>query len=227
CAKMADKPNPFLDEANKNPPPSYEPRGAIHGHGNSEKYKALTGEEEADVTAAAAVNPGIETSDPKKMIYSGSGILINKRPSQKRLIFRFCTLLTSFGALMCMAGAPLYSKKSSPPSGANEAAIVFTYIVSSVSTIVSLFFVVLYFMRLLKDANKVSRWILHGIDLVLVVSYGCLMVYLIKGFSCKPGTEDGWCDFYNFSIFFTVLCFLLYVVSFFWDLAGTFKIVKK
>ncbi|CAG8489844.1 4431_t:CDS:2 [Acaulospora morrowiae] len=201
---MADKPNPFLDEANKNPPPSYEPRGAIHGNGNSEKYKALTGEE-ADATAAASVNPGIETSDPSKLVYSGSGVLINKKPSQKRLVFRFCTFLTSFGALMCMAGAPLYSKKSSPPNGANGAAIVFTYI----------------------DANKVSRWILHGIDSVLAVSYGCLMVYLIKGFSCKPGTEDGWCDFYNFSIFFTVLSFLLYVVSFFWDIAGTFKIVKK
>ncbi|CAG8476071.1 7262_t:CDS:10 [Acaulospora colombiana] len=77
--------------------------------GDSEEYKSG----EVDVTNAATVNPGIETSDPSKLNQPGSLRTDNKkRPSGKRLIFRLAIFFASFGALAFMAGAPSVSISS-------------------------------------------------------------------------------------------------------------------
>ncbi|CAG8507474.1 1921_t:CDS:2 [Diversispora eburnea] len=122
---------------------------------------------------------------------------------------------------------PEMISKKSTPDGANKIAIIFTYIVSCVSILVSLFFLILYCSRRWFKKNKIQRWLLLIIDLTLGISFGCLMVFLIKGFSCKPGSENGWCDFYNTSIFFNVLCFVLYAISFIWDILGSFDMFIK
>ncbi|RHZ56301.1 hypothetical protein Glove_402g53 [Diversispora epigaea] len=180
-----------------------------------------------NVTNVIAANPGIEASDPNKLNpFTPDMAKIHRKPNGIRFIFRFVIFLASIGAFMFMIGAPLSSNKPTP-SGANKIAIIFTYIVSGISIVVSLFFLIIYCSRRWLKKNKIQRWLLLAIDLILGASFGCLMVFLIKGFSCKPGSENGWCDFYNTSIFFNVLCFVLYAISFFWDIIGSFDMFIK
>ncbi|CAG8496496.1 5542_t:CDS:2, partial [Scutellospora calospora] len=139
--------------------------------------------------SAGAVNPGIETSDPEKLRITHK----EKKhiPSGKRFCFRFVTLLASLGAEATNISAPIVSHQQTP-EGANQLAIIFLHIVSSVSIIVSIYFILLYCCRRFGNAKKISRILLHLIDLVFAISFGVLMVFMIGNFRCKIGDLNGW-----------------------------------
>jgi len=109
------------------------------------------------------------------------------------------------------------------PGEVNKTAIIFLYIVSVVSVIYSFGHLIFYCVRRWGHKNKAPRWLLMLVDAIIGASFGTLMVFLIKDFRCKPGDLNGWCDFYNTAIFFTVLSFVTYAISFVWDIVGGFK----
>ncbi|CAG8767944.1 9052_t:CDS:2, partial [Cetraspora pellucida] len=166
--------------------------------------KENSNDNNVSVSLASAVNPGVETTDPSKLNPPEKPEK-KHRPSGKRFFFRLSTLVASAGALGFIIGAPLYSKQGTPVE-ANKFAIYFLYVVSGLSILISLYFLVLYCVRRWNDAKKISRILLHIIDFVFAASFGVLMVFMIKDFRCPINGRDGWCDFYNTSIFFTVLC---------------------
>ncbi|CAG8806750.1 22313_t:CDS:2, partial [Gigaspora rosea] len=87
-------------------------------------------------------------------------------------------------------GAPLYSKQNTPPK-ANNVAIIFLYIVSGLSILVSLYFLVIYCLRRWNEAKKISRIILHLIDFIFAASFGVIMVFMIKDFQCPINDLNG------------------------------------
>jgi len=177
-----------------------------------------------DLNEASSVNPGIETHDPDKLKIASQMVKtsFNSAPNNWRLLTRFIQFIASIGAFAFIVGAKPASKIDMP-KGANNIAIIFLYIVSAVSIIYSFGHLVFYCLRRWKNKNKMPRWLLMLIDAVIGASFGTLMVFLIKDFTCKIGSLNGWCDFYNTSIFFTVLAFVTYAVSFIWDIVGGFR----
>ncbi|CAG8607965.1 1586_t:CDS:2, partial [Dentiscutata heterogama] len=140
------------------------------------------------VNLASAVNPGIETSDPSKLQPTEE----QKKhiPSGKRFFFRLFILLASAGALGFIIGAPLISKRD-PLGDANHYAIIFLYIVSGLSIIVSLYFLGNYCFRRWGKAQKMPRLSLHLLDFIFAASFGVLMVFLIKDYTCPIGGLNG------------------------------------
>ncbi|RIB13457.1 hypothetical protein C2G38_2197761 [Gigaspora rosea] len=200
---MSSETNPFLSKDEK---------------GDKEPDSSSTKDHSVSLDVAGVVNPGIETSDPDKLKIHHKE---KKRPpSGKRCCLRFFTLLASVGAEFFNISAPIVSKQQAP-EGVNQLAIIFLHIVASISILVSIYFVFLYCCRRFGNAKKISRILLHLIDLAFAISFGVLMVFMIGDFRCQIGTT--WCDLYNTSIAFTVLCCFLYTVSFIWDICGTFS----
>lgn len=65
------------------------------------------------------------------------------------------------------------------------------------------------------------RLILIILDLVMALLWGIGVIIEVAKYSCKPGTLDGWCDFYNTSIFFGFLSFAIYIVLVGFDVFGS------
>ncbi|CAG8793711.1 21232_t:CDS:2, partial [Dentiscutata erythropus] len=140
------------------------------------------------VNLASAVNPGIETSDPSKL----QPIDEEKKhiPSGKRFFFRLSILISSAGALAFIIGAPLISKRD-PLGDANHYAVIFLYIVSGLSIILSLYFLGNYCTRRWGKAQKIPRLSLHLLDFIFAAAFGVLMVFLIKDYTCPIGGLNG------------------------------------
>uniref|UniRef100_A0A1D1Y3I9 MARVEL domain-containing protein n=1 Tax=Anthurium amnicola TaxID=1678845 RepID=A0A1D1Y3I9_9ARAE len=177
--------------------------------------------------SAIAANPGIETHDPDKLKISSQMLKDSAgTPNKWRLLSRFIQFIASAGAFaFIVASKP--ATKVDTPDNVNKTAIIFLYIVSAVSIIYSFGHLLLYCFRRWGHKNKAPRWLLMLCDAIIGASFGTLMVFLIKDSGCKPGALQGWCDYYNTSIFFTVLAFTTYAVSFVWDIAGGFKRVRS
>ncbi|CAG8809740.1 18595_t:CDS:2, partial [Racocetra persica] len=170
------------DNENKNSSTTTHSETVVEKKENSDDNNVSVG-------LAAAVNPGVETSDPSKMNPTEEP---KKKhiPSGKRFFFRLFILLASAGALGFIIGAPLYSKQEMPKES-NKWAIYFVYVVSGLSIIVSLYFLVLYCFRRYTEARKIPRILLHLIDFVFAASFGVLMVFMIKDFTCPIGGRGG------------------------------------
>ncbi|RGB44153.1 hypothetical protein C1646_808741 [Rhizophagus diaphanus] len=189
-------------------------------NGNKEEYDNNTTELE---NTASIANPGIETHDPDKMKISSQKLEPPfSAPNKWRLLSRFIQFLASAGAFAFIVAANPATKRQMP-GDVNKTAIIFLYIVSIVSVIYSFGHVIFYCVRRWGHKNKAPRWLLMLVDAIIGASFGTLMVFLIKDFRCKPGDLNGWCDFYNTAIFFTVLSFVTYAISFVWDIVGGFK----
>ncbi|RIA92415.1 hypothetical protein C1645_765248 [Glomus cerebriforme] len=175
--------------------------------------------------SASIANPGIETHDPNKLKISSQMVKtsLNGNPNKWRLLSRFIQFIASAGAFVFIVSASPVTKQSFPEGVVNKIAVIFLYIVSAVSIIYSFGHLILYCLRRWGSKNKAPRWSLMLVDVILGACFGTLMVFLIKDSKCKPGDLNGWCNFYNTSIFFTVLAFLTYAISFLWDIVGGVK----
>lgn len=67
---------------------------------------------------------------------------------------------------------------------------------------------------------KTSRALMMAADVVLAVMWGVGIIIEAAKYKCPPGQHNGWCDFYNVSIFFGFLCFAGLLVAAAWDLVG-------
>ena len=95
------------------------------------------------------------------------------------------------------------------------------------SIIYSGFHVFLYLFRRFGSFDKMKRFILILCDLFMAALWGIGIIVEIMQYRCSPGGHNHWCDFYNTSIFFGFVSFILYVVLVGWDIVGGCKARKK
>jgi len=133
--------------------------------------------------------PTVETSDPTKLNeHHASSPGIRTKPSVKRLWLRLAQLVASVGAFGFLVGAGPYSDESIP-SQISKAVVVLMYIVSAVSILVSLFFILHYFMRRCHRNVKLRRSIMIAIDFLLGLAFGIIVFVMILHNTCKPGSR--------------------------------------
>jgi hypothetical protein len=167
----------------------------------------------------------VETHDPTKLNeHHATSPGIKTKPNVKRLWLRLAQLVAGVGAFGFLVGAKPYSGEGIP-SLISKAVVVLMYIFSAVSILVSLFFIIHYFVRRCYRNVKLHRFIIIVIDLLLGLAFGIIVFVMILHNTCKPGSR--WCDFYNTSIFFGMLAFVLYAGSIFWDIVGYFVTRKR
>ncbi|KAG0061370.1 hypothetical protein BGZ89_011539 [Linnemannia elongata] len=147
-------------------------------------------------------------------------VLQAKPPNKRRLILRLISLSSSILVLVLLIAASPVSKASSPFS--TQAGLAFHYVVSIISTLVSLAFVFNYFSRRLRRQEKMKRYLLFGLDILMSLLWLIDVFICISKFPCGVGELNGWCDMYNSSIFLSIIAFLSFLAAFIWDIWGSF-----
>ncbi|KAF9924239.1 hypothetical protein FBU30_005771 [Linnemannia zychae] len=143
-----------------------------------------------------------------------------KAPNKRRLILRLISLSSSILALGLLIAASPVSKHSSPFS--SQAGLAFHYVVAIFSALVSFAFVFNYFSRRLRRQEKMKRYILFGLDILMSLLWLIDVFVCISKFPCGVGQLDGWCDMYNSSVFLGIVAFLSFLAAFIWDIWGSF-----
>ncbi|KAF8939367.1 hypothetical protein BGZ47_008181 [Haplosporangium gracile] len=143
-----------------------------------------------------------------------------KAPNKRRLILRLISLSSSILGLVLLIAASPVSKASSPFS--TQAGLAFHYVVSIISTLVSFAFVFNYFSRRLRRQEKMKRYVLFGLDILMSLLWLIDVFICISKFPCGVGELNGWCDMYNSSIFLGIVAFLSFLAAFIWDIWGSF-----
>nr|CAG8546237.1 10802_t:CDS:2 [Entrophospora candida] len=145
-----------------------------------------------DLGDSFTANPGITGHDPSKLNTHLDDYNTRKRPSIYRFIARFIQLIANIGTFVFILCAPIYSKQGKPDF-IPQNLVVGIYIVSIVSILVSLGYLMFYGVRRFRTkTKKLSRWILLLVDGIFGASYGLLMVFSIKDTRCGIGQENGW-----------------------------------
>ncbi|KAF9140116.1 hypothetical protein BGX30_007015 [Mortierella sp. GBA39] len=143
-----------------------------------------------------------------------------KVPNKRRLILRLISLSSSILILVLLIAASPVSKASSPFS--TQAGLAFHYVVGIISTLVSIAFVFNYFSRRLRRQEKMKRFLLFGLDILMSLLWLIDVFICISKFPCGVGELNGWCDMYNTSIFLSVIALLSFLAAFIWDIWGSF-----
>ncbi|KAG9062057.1 hypothetical protein KI688_006779 [Linnemannia hyalina] len=141
-------------------------------------------------------------------------------PNKRRLILRLISLSSSILVLVLLIAASPVSKASSPFS--TQAGLAFHYVVGIISTLVSIAFVFNYFSRRLRRQEKMKRFLLFGLDILMSLLWLIDVFICISKFPCGVGELNGWCDMYNSSIFLSVIALLSFLAAFIWDIWGSF-----
>ncbi|KAJ1976470.1 hypothetical protein H4R35_002687 [Dimargaris xerosporica] len=138
------------------------------------------------------------------------------KPTLKKELLRFVQLLGSIGALGFSAGATPRSNHDVPFD--DRSPLNYLYFVSGLSCLVSLFFVLSYLWRFSRPLTPKQRFFtMFGVDMLMVLFWVSCIVALLAKTSCAVGTLDGWCDFFNTSIFFSFLAGVGFIIAVAWD----------
>ncbi|KAG0287719.1 hypothetical protein BGZ96_008389 [Linnemannia gamsii] len=176
---------------------------------------------EKQTDASKKVNPdGRSPLPPTTTVEEESQELQAKAPNKRRLILRLISLSSSLLVLVLLIAASPVSKQSSPFS--TQTGLAFHYVVSIVSVLVSLAFLFNYFSRRLRRQEKMKRYLLFGLDILMSLLWLIDVFVCISKFPCGVGQFDGWCDMYNSSIFLGIVAFLSFLAAFIWDIWGSF-----
>lgn len=91
----------------------------------------------------------------------------------------------------------------------------------------SSFNIFVYMSRRFGKGGKIKRFISTLFDLCLAALFGVNVFYEIAIYRCKPGTHQGYCDFYNTGLFFLMTLFFTYVIHALWDIFGSMYCLRK
>ncbi|KAI8089078.1 uncharacterized protein BX664DRAFT_279798 [Halteromyces radiatus] len=139
-------------------------------------------------------------------------------PSKWRLLSRFILFIAAIGHLGFAAGA---SPKSGQPVPFDSAACFYYLFAVAILTIIwTVFHMGYYLFRRFAKYTKMKRPLMLGIDLLLAILWGIGVIVEVAKYHCSPGGYDGWCDFYNVSIFFGFVCFAGFIGEVAWDSVG-------
>ncbi|KAJ1912781.1 hypothetical protein IWQ60_009504 [Tieghemiomyces parasiticus] len=143
-------------------------------------------------------------------------------PDKRKEVLRFFQIVAGVGALGFLAGASPRSGRDSPFSDSSPTN--FQYFVSGLSIAVSLFFFLSFFWRFKRPGSQKARnWGLVVTDFILLAFWVASIVASFIKNKCSVGTLDGYCDFYNTSLFFCILSALLYLITFGWSIVAFFQ----
>ncbi|KAF1800351.1 hypothetical protein FB192DRAFT_1380282 [Mucor lusitanicus] len=165
---------------------------------------------------AANTTSKIETP----MTVTDSPATVNRAdlPSKIRLLLRVVLFISAVGHLGFAAGASPFSGEGVPFD--SSACFYFLFAVAIMSIIYSGYHIIFYFFRRFGKADKMKRVIMIMCDLLMALLWGIGIIVEIAKYTCPPGQHSGWCNFYNTSIFFGFISFVIYVVLLGWDAFG-------
>ncbi|CAM0142466.1 unnamed protein product [Umbelopsis sp. WA50703] len=143
---------------------------------------------------------------------------LSSRPSKSRLGLRIVQLIACIGSIGFAAGASSYSHQPVPFD--NKALFYFLWAWAIISLFWVFFHIFIFLSRSIRGGKKISRIILILVDLIFAVIWGVCVIVEIAQYKCPPGQHYGWCDFYNVSIFWGMLAFVAFAITFFWDIFG-------
>ncbi|KAF9112346.1 hypothetical protein BGX27_003523 [Mortierella sp. AM989] len=194
----------------------YSSQGGFHGY-------PAGGPDDIDDEVESTLAPGsaVGASTPKKGVensmdgfkrLAGADTQVDieedqlaaaKPPNKKRLILRLISLASSLLVLVLLIAAAPISKSSSPFT--SHVGLAFHYVVAILSILISLAFVFNYLSRRLRRREKMKRYLLFGLDILMTLAW------LIDV-----------CDMYNTSVFLGMIAFASYLAAFVWDIWGSF-----
>ncbi|KAF8927550.1 hypothetical protein BGZ58_010329 [Dissophora ornata] len=208
----------------------YDSHGNFYGQ-VPETTDDVDDDEEAESTLApgsavggadAAKKKGGEVGPPA-MTYTNeeeNQMASPKVPNKRRLVLRLISLSSSVLVLILLVAAAPVSHSSSPFS--SQMGLAFHYVVAILSVLVSFAFVFNYFSRRLRRQEKMKRYILFGLDILMTLAWLIDVFVCISKFPCAVGGQHGWCDMYNSSVFLGIIAFLSFLAAFLWDIWGSF-----
>ncbi|KAL9550692.1 hypothetical protein PS6_005403 [Mucor atramentarius] len=191
--------NKTLDEQDfgrnspQQPVNAYQYAGTAYGN-TSTPATAYSPQPAHNTTAANAT----KIESPMTVTDSPTAVNRGDLPSKIRLLLRVVLFISAVGHLGFAAGA-------SP---------------AIMSIIYSGYHIIFYFFRRFGKADKMKRVILIMCDLLMALLWGIGIIVEIAKYNCPPGQHSGWCNFYNTSIFFGFISFVIYVVLLGWDAFG-------
>ncbi|KAI1311311.1 hypothetical protein EDD11_003491 [Mortierella claussenii] len=147
-------------------------------------------------------------------------VMLPRIPNKRRLILRLVSLTSSVLTLVLLIAASPVSKSSSPFT--SQAGLGFHYVVAILSILVNGVFVFNYFSRRLRRQQKMKRYILFGLDIVMTLAWLTDVFVCISKFPCAVGGQNGWCDMYNSSVFLGMIAFGTFFAALIWDIWGSF-----
>ncbi|KAJ1978152.1 hypothetical protein H4R33_006049 [Dimargaris cristalligena] len=161
---------------------------------------------------------------PKLPVYNKYSYMT--QPDKRKEVIRFVQVLASVGSIGFLAGAKPRSGHSNPFD--DQSPTNYQYFVAGLSTLVSLFFFLSFFWRFKRVWSQKHRcWGLFLADFFMALFWvSCIVALFIKN-HCPVGTLDGWCDFYNTSLFFSVLAAVCYLITLGWDVVAFLKSRRK
>ncbi|KAF9095981.1 hypothetical protein BGX23_012251 [Mortierella sp. AD031] len=170
----------------------------------------------------AAKKPGSDGRTPLQTTPADEETLelAPKPPNKRRLILRLISLSSSLLVLIVLIAAAPVSKSSSPFT--TKVGLAFHYVVAIISTLASFAFVFNYFSRRLRRQEKMKRYVLFGLDILMSLLWLIDVFVCISKFPCAVGGQNGWCDMYNSSVFLGIVAFLSFLAAFIWDIWGSF-----
>jgi len=141
------------------------------------------------------------------------------KPPFKRFLLRLVNLISGVGAIGFLAGATPYSGQDAPFTSKSELYVL--YAVAGLAILVAGFYLLQWCVRRCSPSRpKQNRFTMILLDTVIAAGFGVVFIWLIINYSCKPGSDNHWCDFYNTSIFFCVLGCVSFAVAALWDIFG-------
>ncbi|KAI8332351.1 hypothetical protein BC941DRAFT_474132 [Chlamydoabsidia padenii] len=139
-------------------------------------------------------------------------------PSKLRLLLRFVLFVAAVGHLGFAAGAS--PKSGQPVPFDSPACFYYLYAVAIITIFWTLYHIGYYMFRRFSKGTKMNRPIMLGMDLLLAILWGIGVIVEVAKYRCPPGGHDGWCDFYNVSIFFGFVDFAGFIAAVAWDTFG-------
>ncbi|CAO3633696.1 unnamed protein product [Cunninghamella echinulata] len=139
-------------------------------------------------------------------------------PSKLRLLLRFIQFIASVGHLGFAAGASPFSGEGVPFYTA--ACFYYLFAVAILTIFWTLYHIGYFCFRRFAKGTKMNRPFMIATDTLFAILWGIGMIVEVAKFNCPPGEYNGWCHFYNVSIFWGFVCFASFIGAAVWDGVG-------
>ncbi|KAI8884213.1 hypothetical protein K501DRAFT_313293 [Backusella circina FSU 941] len=185
------------------------------------RQKSESNKQEVPLEQAHTSSASIDVPDEKHSPQEEK----HHKPSKPRFFIRVWQFIAAIGAFGFQIGATPYSQESIPFE--DHKLLYFAYGISWISILWSAFNIFVYLSRRFGKGNKIKRFVSTALDLALAALFAVCAFYQIATYSCKPGTYNGWCNFFNTGLFFLMSLFVTYAIHTIWDIFGAMSCLRR
>ena len=178
-------------------PPSTFGRSQNAWEGTQQQPAVIT-PQSMDAPAPIVVTPMATTTPPRQ------------RPSVMMMLLRLLEIIASAGAIGFLAGATPYSGQLSPFSSSSQAQAL-TYAIYALGGLTGIWALSWFFSDIVKccipraaQSRGVTTLVIL-IDLLLCAAWLAVIIVMIANYTCAPGSLNGYCNWFNTSLFFGIL----------------------